>query len=130
VLEIVGTKPSIRALFENAGFSAIDSERAIIRLGDHEQIEFARLNAEPITEIVRAASGCRLRVVFEAPEPKANYVVDETVMTPDLKRAVESNPLVRRTMELFDAQVIRVQDRPGEIPAGAPETTTDESDTD
>ena len=109
VRERAGSRPSLASLLTGASLEALDAERAVIRLGDREQLEFARQKAETIAELFRAETGDRIRVAFEAPaaaETEAHGPIDR-----EAQQEAERHPLVRRAMELFDARVVRVEDR-------------------
>jgi len=111
VQEQLNTKATLRAAFEGAKLLDLSEDRALIRIGEHEQLEYARLSADVLSEMFKNAVGRRLRVAFEAPgaEPAP---LSTTVITPELKKDAESNPLVRRAIELFDARVVRIEERP------------------
>ncbi|MEQ9617021.1 MAG: hypothetical protein RLN60_03190 [Phycisphaerales bacterium] len=125
-MDTLGGKPTFRAAFENAALVALNEERALIRLGEHEQLEFARMNSQTLADTFKAVTGVRLRVAFEAPEPESGPL-DTQVITPELKKDAESNPLVRRAMELFDARIVRVEERRpgGQPPSGQSTEGTD-----
>jgi len=72
------------------------------------------------------AVGRRLRIALEAPGA-VQTKLDTTTITPELKKDAESNPLVRRAMELFDARVVRIEERPSTKPDTEPETKEGEA---
>lgn len=122
ILERASTRPSVRALFEGATLEALDESRALIRLREHEQMEFGRLNADGIAEMFRLETGRRLRIAFESATEEAPSE-ELRAITPEVRREAESNPLVRRAMELFDARVISVENRTA--PITKQDTTTE-----
>lgn len=111
VRERIGSRPSLRSLLKGATLEDFDGERALIRVGEHDQLEFARLNSNAIAELFRQETGQRVRIAFEAPTPSGDQDGAPRAITPDVRKEAESNPLVRRAMELFDARVVRVEDR-------------------
>ncbi|TVQ31583.1 MAG: hypothetical protein EA376_08930 [Phycisphaeraceae bacterium] len=94
-----------RALLSSLSLRSCEGGRAVIAAASPDAVSYAKSKSEQIGKLMRECIGrpVRIEIVSDdvAPPRRAPATVDNSVY---------ENPLVRQAMELFDAQVIGVEE--------------------
>ncbi|MCA9311134.1 MAG: hypothetical protein KDA21_08005 [Phycisphaerales bacterium] len=112
MVELGQGRAATAAFLDGLDFIGCSDDIASIQVREPRQLSFAEGRRSALEELFERAAGRRIRVEYVVHRAGDHPADDGRELDHATRRAAESDPVVSRAMELFDARVVDVEGDP------------------